>query len=172
MKTISTLPKKTFFIFCLFLISFQVYGQTFDAKNSLYVELGGNAGLYSLNYDRILYQKNAFKAVGRVGISAFPQRFFDQLAPVLPLELTALIGKGNHHLETGIGVAPLLHHVNHREENTLVTKLELGAFTTGRIGYRYQKSTGGFLFRAAFIPIINLDSQLVPFAGISLGKSF
>src|SRR5262245_1401435 len=32
-----------------------------SAKNSLYVELGGNAGLYSLNYERFLFDEGAVR---------------------------------------------------------------------------------------------------------------
>ncbi|WP_460879769.1 hypothetical protein [Pontibacter rugosus] len=34
----------------------------FTALNSLYLEIGNNSDVYSINYDRIVYTHNSFKA--------------------------------------------------------------------------------------------------------------
>ncbi len=58
-------------------------------------------------------------------------------------------------------------------------KVYLGAYLPLRLGYRYQKSEGGFFFRVAYTPFYRFPKYseggknfLPIFAGLSLGKSF
>lgn len=153
------------------------YAQSFEKKNALYLEMGGNAYIYSVNYERILYQKNSMKLGARFGISVLPEKNFNHVdpIPVLPLEMLAIFGNSNHHVETGIGFTPFLTHeyydyVGSRDNSN--SRLRLGAATSLRIGYRYQKPKGGFIARIGFMPILNLDGFLIPWGGISIGKSF
>ena len=44
------------------------YGKN-PAKTAAYIELGGNAGLYSLNIDRIYYYKEKLKMSARLGFA-------------------------------------------------------------------------------------------------------
>ncbi len=153
------------------------YGQTITAKNALYGELGGNGIYYSFNYDRILYQKNAFALSGRIGFSMYPRDQFTHFFPVLPLEVNALFGKSKHHLEVGLGITPHQEYrfrIDQTEGTIERAGREVNWFNTVRLGYRYQKPKGGLLFRAGFTPILFDNNMFVPFAfgGISLGKSF
>ncbi len=56
---------KMIFILFLLLRSEQSFaqngGEHISARNAIYVELGGNGIFYSVNYERILYQKNSLK---------------------------------------------------------------------------------------------------------------
>lgn len=128
--------------------SFDSYAQseaeTIVARNTLYVEFGGNSGQYAFNYGRIFHQKGAFKLNGSAGFSfwADPIEGSTSWNPVLPLEVSGLIGRRNHHLELGIGITPYLEaEINSSfESGTLVQTKgpnNLAAMVPIRIGYRY-----------------------------------
>lgn len=166
------------FLLCissLFFISHRTYSQAMEAKNAVYLEVGGNAFGYSLNYERIVFQKNKLKLGARIGISLVPENTFYGIAPypIVPLEMIALLGKSNHHLETGIGVTPYVgysYHDGYPGVAFLEEKLEAAA--TFRLGYRYQKPNGGFMARVGIMPFLTSDGYLLPWGGISIGKSF
>ena len=139
-------------------------------RNSVYAELGGNGGLYSLNYDRIL-TSNKYVLSGRIGIS-IGQTLTNNLSGIFPMELNALIfNETPHHLEMGVGVAPYIDYSKQFE-----------LYSSFRIGYRYQNfKKNGVIFRAGFTPMKGLISEndislniisFIPWAGISLGYSF
>jgi len=157
------------------------------ARNSLFVELGGNAGLYSLNYDRLLHRGEWFHTSARAGISGY---WWNGGGIALPLEFNALIGTNRHFLEVGTGFM-----FSYGYESTIYNKdpsnpeyqygynLYPGLHASGRLGYRFQRPEGGFFFRAAYTPYSNIWSA-IPGAkrslftgvwhwfGISVGKSF
>ncbi len=156
----------------------------FTAKNAIFLELGGNGLLYSLNYERMFYQKGIFKSAARIGLTTLPRKIETETKTywdvALPLELVGLIGRSKHHLELGIGYTP---------SYIAKTKLEIGgsgfefdgyrltSVVPLRIGYRYQKPDGGFFFRAAYMPTLDLHPDVnrklrLIHGGISLGKSF
>lgn len=65
--------------------------------------------------------------------------------------------------------------------NNIREQIHWDQFIVGRIGYRYQKSAGGFFFRAGYTPMVEFNNSdtvyngisLIPFGlGISLGMSF
>src|SRR4028118_349908 len=39
------------------------------SRNVAFIELGGNAGLFSLNFERLYYYKEKFKVTGRAGFA-------------------------------------------------------------------------------------------------------
>jgi len=50
---------------------------------------------------------------------------------------------------------------------------EWSSFLTGRVGYRYQKPNGRFIFRIGFTPLYELDgNELHPSGGLSFGYGF
>ncbi|WP_154854983.1 hypothetical protein [Cyclobacterium xiamenense] len=80
----------------------------FTAKNSVYAELLGNSGSYSLNYGRILHQKNRVKLWGSAGFSlrrrgSSEPIFSAHWIPYFPTEITVFLGKSKHNLELGAG---------------------------------------------------------------------
>lgn len=167
----------------------QEEAEIFTAKNSIFVELGGNSIYYSLNYNRILYQKSKLKISGSAGFSIFQQSGGNQSSnispfwsPMLPLEISAFWGKSNHHLEIGTGLTFYASRAlifNPDAANNFQEDKSLEAILPLRIGYRYQKPEGGFFFRVGYTPGFNLflSSEDSPkfhplWGGISLGKSF
>ncbi len=157
------------------------------ARHSVFVELGGNAGLYSLNYDRLLHRGKWFHTSARAGI------YYNWWAGGrlgIPLEVNGLFGRKKHFLEMGVslvynhGLDPIVH----KADPAVPTSEDIYAnfsnlLAIGRLGYRFQKPQGGFFFRAAYTPYTTIwsgipDTKRGLFSvrwywfGISVGRSF
>ncbi|MFN8117280.1 MAG: hypothetical protein U0W65_14275 [Bacteroidia bacterium] len=146
------------------------------AKTAGFIELGGNAGLYSLNIDRIYYYKEKLKLSGRVGFAPYFNGFYIEQEYVV--ENNFIIFKNPHHLELGIG-ATLQRRYNERPNDPDNYFWENILFSVWRCGYRFQRQDDGFFFRAGLTPAIMSDdaegfhSGYFQFwGGISLGVSF
>ena len=75
----------------------------------------------------------------------------------------------NHKIELGVGqsiISVVQHDANFNADR--VSNLN----TLFSIGYRYQKSTGGILFRFAYTPIIEYNKHFRNWFGISIGYTF
>ena len=127
--------------------------------HSIYLELGGNSGAYSVNYDYSLSVSESAKLAVGTGLSALSlYSYNDGPAPVqntqffITPEANLLFGKNSHHLETGVS-------------------LLLFQIPALRVGYRYQPAKGGFLFRAGFTPLL-FRMEIFPWGGISFGYTF
>jgi hypothetical protein len=171
-----------------FSISFGATAQTepeiFTAKNAVYLEVGGSSGRYAINYSKIFHQKGKLKLNASAGFSMWRNEKLDSRTswlPVIPLELTALYGKSNHHLEMGFGFTSFLGTSLDLVSGSFEfrEKVVLDAFIPLRVGYRYQKPEGGFFFRVGYTPIIDFPPRtggnwsFNPYwAGVSFGKSF
>ena len=140
------------------------------ARNSLFLELFGNGGLYSINYERML-NKNLH---ARVGFATFTSTIFMNLetsVTTFPLLLTGTTGKKKSHFEFGGGV--MTGRLKYDFES--FTIVDLTAF----IGYRYQPIGKGFLFRIGLTPFYSLDDKadypdegFFLSGGLSLGYHF
>jgi len=169
--------KKLFLLLCISIIGF---GQTFAQSrtttiSSFYLEVGGAAGLWSLNYDRELWEINEkFRLNGRVGFgmySEFNGAGFPDV--IIPISNMVLLGKRMHRVEAGGGIT----YYNW----TLRDALKLDGFSRRSdllghliLGYRFQKLKGGLMFRVAYTPII-INYSNNPFehwAGGSIGYTF
>jgi len=162
----------------------QTKAETFTAKNAVYLELGGSSGRYAVNYSKIFHQKGKLKLNASAGFSMWRNKIKDFKTiwlPVIPLEVTALYGKSNHHLELGFGFTSYLSRTLDINSETFEfsDKVVFGAYIPLRIGYRYQKPEGGFFFRVGYTPIIDVPVRagkswsFNPYwAGVSFGKSF
>ena len=169
--------KKLFLLLCISIIGF---GQTFaqsrtNTISSFYLEVGGAAGLWSLNYDRELWEINEkFRLNGRAGLgiySEFNGAGFPDV--IIPISNMVLFGEGTHRVEAGGGIT----YYNW----TLRDALKPDGFSRRSdllgnliLGYRFQKSDGRLMFRVSYTPIIINDSNK-PFehwAGGSIGYAF
>ncbi|WP_237143986.1 hypothetical protein [Pontibacter pamirensis] len=168
---------KALHILCLllFLLPCQLYAQEFTqnfrALSAMYVEVGGNSDVYSINYDRIIYQREKFKTAVRAGLGT--NLFFLEddagVYPVVPLEVTAMVGNRRKHFEGGLGYTRRL-----TDDPDLLQSMYFA-----RLGFRYQVPRGGLLVRVAFTPFISPDPNsrtpgvgVIPRFGLSVGKSF
>ena len=129
-------------------------------KNTVYAEVGGNGIVYSLNYERVFYLKNKPRFCGRIGIAVFPQPFpGDGVAVVCPGEINLFWGGEHNFLEIGTGFT--------------YNSVENAHLLIFRLGYRFQKPEGGFLFRIAATPVLSSEiDQPVFWAGLSVGYAF
>ena len=134
--------------------------KAFFKKNSVYVEILGEGMLYSLNYERIVSNNGKFNTSVKIGGNYLGDNLF-----FIPMGVSEIIGRKNHHLETGLGLSASFFSESISEGYL---------WLTGRLGYRYQKPSGNFLFKAMYTPIIvasNVDGGLIWF-GISVGYAF
>jgi hypothetical protein len=118
-----------------------------EAKNALYIELVGNGGIISANYERFLTQDIGL----RIGMGS---GYLEELT--VPVMVNYCIGK-EYRFEIGIGLV----HVP--EETTLAC---------ATIGYRYQAISGGFVFRVGFTPILSESDEIIFLGGLSFGYAF
>ena len=146
------------------------------AKNAGFIELGGNAGLYSLNFDRIYYYKDKLKISARVGFAPHFNGIYIEQEYVL--ENNFILFTNPHHLELGLG-ATLQRRYNERPGQIDNYFWENILFSVWRCGYRYQKQDDGFFFRAGLTPVVmshdeeGFHSNYFQFwAGASFGISF
>ena len=139
------------------------------ASNSVYLELLGNGGLYTVNYDR----RFSSHWSTRIGIMLFggqsEEPTDDRISfALIPVMLNYLVGEGSHRLELGIG--PLIGVVGgHLEEYGWIAGSGL-AGVTSTVGYRYQLPGGGFVFRVSLTPFYSGEPQL--WGGVSFGYAF
>lgn len=115
------------------------------ARNTFYLEVGGNGLVGSINYERFFYQHRQTKFSGRIGLfTGYPKYFFSS-----PLELCCFEGKkANFEIGMGITYCQGIAGTNPDPGNLsprdyLVDVL----YSCARIGFRYQKEAGGFFLR-------------------------
>jgi hypothetical protein len=153
---------------------------TQDAPNAFYLELLGNGVAWSINYDRFLAPDFGFRVgFGYFGIGAAPigqnqENVISESLTSVPATLNYFIGShdnrgrlGSSKLELGIGIV----YVHVTESFFGINGAASTIGETATVGYRYQASDGGFVFRIGFTPIY-VVSTLIPTGGLSLGYAF
>lgn len=167
---------RTILLTCASVICLASFGQhnadssstnTFAFKNSVQVDLFGHGGFYSLNYERLLINKNKTKTLLRAGLSLYPQHTTSSF--LMPVSLNELISFKSHHLELGAGMLYMNNGGGILKNHDL-----FGTFT---LGYRYQKPGSHFMYKAAFTPIINANlrwgkAEAFPWGGFTFGYNF
>ena len=146
------------------------------AKTAGFIELGGNAGLYSINIDRIYYYKENLKLSARLGFAPHLNTIYIEQEYVA--ENNFIFFKNPHHLELGLGMT-VQRRYNERPNQIDNYFWENILFGVARCGYRYQKQDDGFFVRAALTPIfmsndaLGFHSNYFQFwGGVSVGVSF
>ncbi len=131
-----------------------------SSAQHLFVELGGNGGLSSVNYEHRFVQKEKVSLQWRAGLSLAPVDRNNGTGIVLPLMLNGLYGRGPHFAELGLG-----------EGITFTTQGEFFLRATATLGYRYQHPDKRITFRAGYTPIIShlFTFQWQHWAGVSVG---
>jgi hypothetical protein len=154
-------------LLCLFAITLSTASFSQDLKrpvSGIFLELGGNAGVLSLNYDRRFSKSNDGLGwrVG-VGVGAVPSHILASFIPTFPLGVNYLFGKGSHHLEVGAGVTFANEEFSPSGERVAST------YFVPSLGYRFQRPKG-FSFRLFASPFLGKINELS--AGLSFGASF
>ena len=144
-------------------------------SNTVFLEVGGNSLLWSLNYDRMITDNISV----RVGYGSIPFESTDEdeiltttitVTPV-PIVANYLLGSGNHKLEIGAGILYIMVDGEVDFGGTSVSGSGSITATTGVLGYRYHRATGGFSFRTSVTPIM-IEGETIVWGGLSLGYSF
>jgi hypothetical protein len=155
-----------------------------EAKNALYLDLGGPGLLYSINYDRMLTEDLS----ARIGFSylsygvsagagdANASAEFSYFA--IPLTASYLgIGSESNMLELGGG--PVIVNfsgsgiLEAEEQSAEVDASYTMLALTGMVGYRHQPADGGFVFRIGASPMKVFGvSYIIPEGYLSLGAAF
>lgn len=193
--------KKAFLLFALLLGAVSLYAQEGGetdvvdeytgklAKNTLFVEGDINGIVYSLNYDRIIIAKPKLKIAFTGGLGLSESAFADSsdIDPVVNISVSTLLGKSDHKLEFGVGVLTAIgdhftpeSHGYYTEDSTYISKYtpareNTSLHLTARIGYRYQRETGGLFFRVGFMPsyaLYTLAEDIKPRWGATIGVGY
>jgi hypothetical protein len=116
-------------------------------NNTFFIEVLGNGGLYSLNYDRIFHIKKRIIA-SRAGFSYLPPWYANNHVFVFPVECTWLIPakKDTRFFETGIG-STFITEVRNEDSGLKNFKVIPGI----RLGYRLQKPEGGLFLKTGLL---------------------
>lgn len=139
-----------------------------QTRNTFYVELLGNAAIYSLNYERFFTPKLGIR-VGGMFLRGETSEGDEASVGFFPIMATYLLGEGNSHFETGLGIGIVTASADIEEVDEEFSGSD--AYATATLGYRYQKPTGGVIFRAGFTPVY-AGGNLLPWAGVSVGYAF
>ncbi len=144
------------------------------ALNAVYFELGGNAIIYSINYERFLTQDiSARIGVGYLSLGeSLPDDGATAALTSVPVMINYLgVGQFNHRLELGAGFVAL--HVSARAGAGFGSSFGSGLLAAGTasVAYRYAPLNGGFTFKAGFTPLIS-SFGVYPTFGLSLGALF
>jgi hypothetical protein len=171
----SLLLSVLFGIFCL-----TVTSQTepekpkvFENTTSVQAELFGHGLYYSISFEKIILNGQRFKTSAQAGAAFYPSSMDIRGNFWVPVLLNEIISFGNHHAEIGGGflfinepvASPTIRESESKEWNPMAT---------GRLGYRYLKPDGQWIFRLAFTPIIEEWStdMIHPSGGIAVGYAF
>lgn len=141
-------------------------------KNQFYLELGGNAIIYSFNYERMITDN--FSLRGGIGISP-TLGLVEGTFIFIPITGSFLLGSNTSKLEIGLGVTYFSGKETEFFSYEVDSETKSKLFITGILGYRYV-SSGGFIFRVAFTPLYNPDktedSKFLPWGALSFGYAF
>ena len=134
------------------------------AQNKIYGELLGSGFGISANYERCVWQNDVVSINARIGIGSV---IIINALPILGFN--ACLGKGESKFEVGINALRVYSLDFYSGDfNTSI-------YANPIVGYRYE-SREGFLFRFAFTPFINPNSNadftFFPWLGISFGGAF
>jgi len=158
---------KTTLLSILLCVSCLVFGQDEKPenehtirKNSIYLELGGNAFYYSVNYERIILTTNVVHLSLRAGYGTSIEYFGEY--SIIPMELNLLFGKKFNFFEIGYGQTLAMENSSYADEPDRMI--------TFRLGYRHI-SGQGLMVRAGIVPILNEYDKIIR-VGLGIGYAF
>ena len=141
-------------------------------QNFAHFELLGNAGLYSLNYTRIVLDDFAARiGISYVALGAGIERAGAR-ADALTIPLTAHylgVGSARHRLDLGLGALVLYASAEARAEAREIARESFTVVGTASVGYRYLPPSG-FTFNIGFTPIFG--PIFLPWGGMGIGHTF
>jgi hypothetical protein len=148
------------------------------ARNSIFLEIAGAGGFYSLNYDRVVTEQFSIRAgfgyfaAGASASSGTSSVSAKMSLLAIPVVGNFLLGGQNHKLELGAGIT-MFRFSGDASNSFGGSASATGMMPAGTavIGYRYVPADGGFTFRAGFTPLVFKDFWQ-PWGGMSFGYLF
>jgi hypothetical protein len=151
------------------------------AHNSIYIELAGNGGIYTVNYDRLVNEHFSvraglgYMALGASASSTSGGTTTTASASVsmlaIPVIANFLLGNANHKLELGGGLTLFKMTGTSSTFDGVASGTAFAPVGTLVAGYRYVPADGGFTFRIGFTPLVSTE-DFMPWGGISFGYLF
>lgn len=148
------------------------------AENAVFLELGGNGLVYSINYERIFGDSDFSVRVGLSYISlGASSGSASSKVSMLTFPVLANyygIGSRDHKLQLGAGLTFISLSGTSSNDSSFVSATGFVPAPTLAIGYRYLPAKGGFTFFIGFTPFIipGGGKVLFPWAGMSFGGVF
>jgi hypothetical protein len=156
------------------------------AQNALYVEIAGNGGFYSVNYERFISKEASIRAglmymsmtaAASSGGSMSSAKATWMSIPIMFQYLG--VASGSHALELAGGIN-LMYMSGAISTFDATSSADANASTmipvgTATVGYRYSDPTGGFIFRAGYTPLFFVTTetkQVFHWGGMSFGYRF
>ena len=143
-------------------------------NKAVFLELGGDGLLYSINYDMRLQRGRqdgiGFKA-GIGGLSANISSDGDSGRAgyfAIPATFNYLLGKKRHALEMGFGATFLHVGAQGEVDNERVSVRGSAVYPHANFGYRYQALNDGLTLRLTLTPLVGIGM----YGGVSVGFNF
>ena len=159
----------------LLVLAIPCLSQSQDSQNAIYAEAFGPGLIYSINYERFISKE--FTVRGGVSIFSFHGSTSQSTGVIVPIMSNYLLGDENSKCEIGAGIDAL--SINGKDYGDIEplnpprSNSTAGVLLIGSLGYRYQPSAGGLLFRIAATPILSpYTGYFIPTGGCSCGISF
>lgn len=152
----------------LVFISIQAYGQNDKPKNSVFFELGGIAGLMSLNYDRSFYLSNS--AGISIGIGFSPLIIFGEGTLLVPIQVKFFNQFGKHSIEGGMGFTFMGD-----PGSGIEYEIPIDIATFAIAGYKYSVIRDRCYVGIAFTPFlgrIKTGFEFFPWGALRFGYKF
>ena len=117
------------------------------APQGIFLEAGGAAPYYSLNYTRRIFTVEKMSGNLRIGGAVWGKGL------AVPVGASLLLGGGDHHPELTLTLTPYSEGLRfwNRDDSDLLLDLVLG------VGYRYQPASGAFFVAAGLFPFLHFD---------------
>jgi len=134
-----------------------------QARNSVFFEVLGNGGLFSINYERGFTPD----LYGRLGFGSWTSNFMgsETRMTTFPVLVTYFTGHKKSHFEIGGGFL----FGKAKDDIGSNAILDLTSF----IGYRYQSPGKGIVLRVGLTPFLSLDNKAnYPDKGLLLSGGF
>ncbi|MBP6334171.1 MAG: hypothetical protein KA444_01770 [Bacteroidia bacterium] len=159
-------------LFCFCVLASNAQKDSIAAKNLVFLEFLGSGGYGSINYERLLSNKENLSVGLRAGLSTYHiNDYTHSFNPdlIFPLSVQCYYGR-NHHLELGLGQT--ISAVVRADPESFSPEREYKSSSTFCAGYRYQKPGGGISFRLVYNPILEFNSDFLHWVGVSIGYAF
>ncbi len=164
-------PKRFVFILLYVLSSARGFSQDDSLRlNSIFIELGGPGGSFSLNYDRTIYFNDNLGLTAGIGFS--PILINLEFTPRFPIQVKIFYQKRKHTIELGTAFTPYLWYDNEENFSRNLKEAHLAIF--GQLGYKHSILKDISYVGIAFSPLLN-DAGVfcfVPMGALRFGYKF